>query len=427
MAMVGDAKPVAFVEDTAVSPDRLPEFYDRFEAIVARHGVRGRVLRPRRRRLPAHPADHQRQDRRRGGDAPVDRARGLRPGRRVRRRDERRARRRPGPQPLEPQALRARGLRGVRGGQARLRPRQPPEPRQGRRHAPTRATTSGSAPTITPTSRPTTLLDFSGQGGFARAVEMCSGVGACRKTEHRHDVPQLHGHPRRDAHDPRPRQRPAAGDDRRPARRRRLARTRPSTRPSTSASSARRARASARRNVDMAKLKAEFLHQYYGGRPVPLGHAADGPHLPAQPDRLGHSPRWPTATLRQPALQVAPREGRRASTAGGPCRPSSATTSAGGSAGTRPIPAPGRAGRSSCSTTASRRTTTPRSACAAVRVLEAAGYRVELAGLRCCGRPAISKGLLTLGRDLARGERRAAAAACARRGCRSSAASRAAC
>jgi Fe-S oxidoreductase len=39
---------------------------------------------------------------------------------------------------------------------------------------------------------------------------------------------------------------------------------------------------------------------------------------------------------------------------------------------------------------------------AAVRVLEAAGYRVELAGLRCCGRPAISKGLLTLGRELAR-------------------------
>jgi Fe-S oxidoreductase len=39
---------------------------------------------------------------------------------------------------------------------------------------------------------------------------------------------------------------------------------------------------------------------------------------------------------------------------------------------------------------------------AAVRVLEAAGYRVILAGLRCCGRPAISKGLLKLGRDLAR-------------------------
>jgi Fe-S oxidoreductase len=39
---------------------------------------------------------------------------------------------------------------------------------------------------------------------------------------------------------------------------------------------------------------------------------------------------------------------------------------------------------------------------AAVRVLEASGYRVELAGLPCCGRPALSKGLLSLGRDLAR-------------------------
>ena len=39
MGMVGDAKPVAFVEDTAVAVDRLPEFYDRFRAIVdaARH------------------------------------------------------------------------------------------------------------------------------------------------------------------------------------------------------------------------------------------------------------------------------------------------------------------------------------------------------------------------------------------------------
>jgi Fe-S oxidoreductase len=38
---------------------------------------------------------------------------------------------------------------------------------------------------------------------------------------------------------------------------------------------------------------------------------------------------------------------------------------------------------------------------AAVRLLEAAGYRVELAGLACCGRPAFSKGLLDVARDLA--------------------------
>ena len=39
MAMVGDAKPVAFVEDTAVSPHRLPEFYERFSRIVANQGI----------------------------------------------------------------------------------------------------------------------------------------------------------------------------------------------------------------------------------------------------------------------------------------------------------------------------------------------------------------------------------------------------
>ena len=115
------------------------------------------------------------------------------------------------------------------------------------------------------------------------------------------------------------------------------------------------------------------------------------------------------------------------STAGGPCRRSPATTSAAGSAATRPTPAPGLAGPvvllDDCFTTYNN----PEVGRAAVRVLEAAGYRVELAGLRCCGRPAISKGLLTLGRDLARENVAQARSACAARGRRSSAASRAAC
>ena len=38
MGMVGDSKPVAFVEDTAVDPARLPAFYDRFVAILAGTG-----------------------------------------------------------------------------------------------------------------------------------------------------------------------------------------------------------------------------------------------------------------------------------------------------------------------------------------------------------------------------------------------------
>jgi len=37
MAMRGDAKPVAFVEDPAVAPERLPEFVERFLKILERH------------------------------------------------------------------------------------------------------------------------------------------------------------------------------------------------------------------------------------------------------------------------------------------------------------------------------------------------------------------------------------------------------
>ena len=38
MSMKGDTKPLAFVEDTAVAPERLPEFVRRFDATVRAHG-----------------------------------------------------------------------------------------------------------------------------------------------------------------------------------------------------------------------------------------------------------------------------------------------------------------------------------------------------------------------------------------------------
>src|SRR5262249_58084815 len=39
--MVGDPKPVTFVEDAAVSPERLPEFVARFREILAKYGTDG--------------------------------------------------------------------------------------------------------------------------------------------------------------------------------------------------------------------------------------------------------------------------------------------------------------------------------------------------------------------------------------------------
>src|SRR5205814_8528807 len=39
MAMKGDAKSLSFVEDTAVAPEKLRDYIDRFLAIVRRHGT----------------------------------------------------------------------------------------------------------------------------------------------------------------------------------------------------------------------------------------------------------------------------------------------------------------------------------------------------------------------------------------------------
>ncbi|MEX2431174.1 MAG: FAD-binding oxidoreductase, partial [Dehalococcoidia bacterium] len=39
MALKGDAKPLPYVEDTAVSPEKLPAYVRRFEEVVARHGT----------------------------------------------------------------------------------------------------------------------------------------------------------------------------------------------------------------------------------------------------------------------------------------------------------------------------------------------------------------------------------------------------
>ena len=39
LGLPGDKKPVAFIEDTAVDPDRLVEYVDRFDEIVRRHGT----------------------------------------------------------------------------------------------------------------------------------------------------------------------------------------------------------------------------------------------------------------------------------------------------------------------------------------------------------------------------------------------------
>ena len=64
------------------------------------------------------------------------------------------------------------------------------------------------------TPSPVTFFDFSDDGGFGRAVEMCSGVGLCRKKREGTMCPSYMATQGRGALDARPRQRAAARDDR---------------------------------------------------------------------------------------------------------------------------------------------------------------------------------------------------------------------
>ena len=164
----------------------------------------------------------------------------------------------------------------------------------------------------------------------------------------------------------------------------------------------------------MAKLKAEVLFQQYQNRPHPLGHLLLGHIFRLNPIASATAP-LTNRMLQNRRVQVAARERPPASTAGAPCPLSPVSTFAAGFAGTSPGAKAGGRGEvvllDDCFTTYNE----PEVGIATVEVLEAAGYRVRLAGLECCGRPAISKGLLAAGTRPCPGERSKTAAVRSRR------------
>ena len=170
-------------------------------------------------------------------------------------------------------------------------------------------------------------------------------------------------------------------------------------------------------NVDVAKHKAEFLQIYYQDRPRPLGHRlVAGVH---RMNRLGaplapllnllqsrRSFRWLLEKVagidrRRSLPPLHRRHFRRWFARHTPEAPTSGT--------------PGTRGRvlllADCFTTYNE----PDIGRAAVRVLERAGYTVELADLVCCGRPMISKGFLHQTRDSDSGTGRRSGPAAGRR------------
>src|SRR4051794_7315042 len=179
MAMVGDAKPIAFVEDTAVDPARLPEFYDRFRAIVDRQGVAAACyghadvgclhIRPIINVKTHEGVEQVRAIARDVSDLVVEFG---------------------GAMSGEHGDGLARSL-----WYAKLFGPEVYSCFEAVKHAfdPDNLMNPGkvvASPDVADDLRvgpdyhpyePSTVLDFSNQGGFARAVEMCSGVGACRK------------------------------------------------------------------------------------------------------------------------------------------------------------------------------------------------------------------------------------------------------
>jgi FAD/FMN-containing dehydrogenase/Fe-S oxidoreductase len=397
MAMVGDAKPVAFVEDTAVSPARLPEFYERFFRVVKRHGVEAACyghadvgclhIRPilnvkteqgvaTLRSIAREVADLVAEF---GGAMSGEHGDGL-------------ARSVWNAKLFGPE---------VYGGFEAVKRAFDPDNLLNPGKvvaAPDPGADLRIGPEYHPVQPDPTAFDYSNQGGFARAVEMCSGVGACRKTGTGTMCPSYMV-TRDEEHTTRGR-----------ANALRLVMTGALSEDRWNDATLRDAldlclqckacKSECPSNVDMAKLKAEVLYQSYKGRPVPLGSLLMGHVFRLNPLGSAAAP-LANATLRNPAFQWLLER------AAGIDRRRTLPTFESNHLRKwfkRHAPDPRAGTRGSvvllddCFTTYN----TPAVGRAAVRVLEASGYRVELAGLRCCGRPAISKGLLDLGRDLAR-------------------------
>ncbi len=244
------------------------------------------------------------------------------------------------------------------------------------------------------TWEPTTLLDFSGQGGFAAAVELCNGVGVCRKTLEGTMCPSYM----------------ATKDEEHSTRGRANAlravlsgRLAPSEFTGTRlfevmdlCLECKGCKAECPANVDMAKLKYEFLHHYYAANGVPLRNRLFGriERLNRLGARLPALVNWVSGlTLGRWLLErVAGIDRRRP-------LPKLAAETFTEWFGRHAPPAAAPRGEVVLFHDTFVTYNAPEIGRAAVELLEAAGYRVTLVDKKCCGRPLISKGLLAEARD----------------------------
>ncbi len=388
----GDGKPIAFVEDTAVDPKHLPEFVPRFREIFARHGTDGAYyghcsvgclhIRPVINLKTKRGVEQVEAISREitelvlefGGTVSSEHGDG-------------RARSPLLERMYGPTLMRAfRELKAAFDPDDRLNPGNIVANSELTRHL-----RYGAQYT---TWEPATLLDFSAQGGFAASIEMCNGVGECRKKLEGTMCPSY-----------------MATKDEEHSTRGRANALRAVLSGRTPAAEftgsrlyevmdlcleCKGCKAECPANVDMAKLKYEFLHHYYRAHGLPLRNRLFG-HI-ARLNALGSR----AAGLVNGISRLAPGRWLLEKVVGIDRRrplPTLAGQTFVEWYARRPAPASASRGEVVLFHDTFTTYNVPEIGRAAVELLEAAGYRVVLVDRKCCGRPLISKGMLEVARE----------------------------
>jgi FAD/FMN-containing dehydrogenase/Fe-S oxidoreductase len=387
LGMKGESKPIAFVEDTAVDPKDLPEFVPRFRDIMAKHGAEGAYYgHCSVGCLHIRPVIDLKTPR---GLKQVEEMAGeifdlvLEYGGAISsEHGDGRAR-----SPFLERVYGPTIMQAFRELKAAFDPKNLMNP--GNIVASPPVTEHLRYGTTYKTWEPKTLLDFSSQGGFAAAVEMCNGVGVCRKKLEGTMCPSYM----------------ATRDEEHTTRGRANALRAVLSGKVPAADFAghrlyevmdlclecKGCKAECPSNVDMAKLKYEFLSHYYSVNGLPLRNRIFGKI--ARLSRVGSAlapisnwiaGSWPNRVLMEWLAGIDRR---------------------------RPLPAFAQQTFTAWFDARKPRLDAPRGSVvlfhdtfvsyntpevgrAAVELLEAAGYRVELVDKKCCGRPLISKGML---------------------------------
>ncbi|MSP39745.1 MAG: FAD-binding oxidoreductase [Deltaproteobacteria bacterium] len=388
----GDKKPIAFVEDTAVSPEKLPEFIRRFREVVARHDtVAGYYGHCSVGCMHIRPLINLKDESERGKMVSIANA-------------------------ISDLVLEFNGsMSGEHGdGLARSHFNQKmfgPALYDAFRQIkcafdPNNLFNPGKivdAPAMTEslkispqykTWEPQTTLDFAEQGGFARAVEMCSGMGECRKKLDGTMCPSYMG-TLDEEHSTR-------------GRANALRNVLSGLVPREEFTGKRlydvmdlcleckACKAECPSNVDMAKLKYEFLDHYHRANGLPLRNRMFGAIETL--NRIGSA----LAPVSNWIVNSAPNRWLMEVLTGIDRRrplPQFASESFGDWFVKHKVAGDGANGDVVLFHDTFNNYNTPNVAIAATRFLEKSGYRVLLVDKKCCGRPMISKGMLSQAKE----------------------------